>query len=126
MKSLTVTIPRPPSANHLFANAPGKGRVKTGAYKAWIERAGLALNRLAAGAGQISGPVSLRIVLDKRRGDLANYEKPTTDLLVRHSLIDDDRNVVQLFMQHSETMGDKCSVTVEQVAALRGRKERAA
>lgn len=113
MKSLTVTLPRPPSANNLFRNAPGKGRVKTPVYQAWIQRAGLMLNQQTAEAGCIEGPISLRIVVHKGRADLANLEKGITDLLVSHRLIGDDRNVVEIYMRHSETMGENCRVTVE-------------
>ena len=109
---LAVTIPKPPSTNNLFATVKGR-RIKTRGYKVWIEEAGLRLNLQTAQAPTITGPISLRLVLDKGRGDLANYEKAATDLLVRHRLIGDDKQVVQLFMQHSNTMGADMSVTVE-------------
>ena len=109
---LAVTLPRCPSTNHLFATVKGR-RIKTRDYKAWIEEAGIRLNLQTAQAPMITGPVSLRLVLDKGRGDLANYEKAATDLLVRHRLIDDDKQVVELFMKHSDTMGSDMNVTVE-------------
>ena len=115
MKRFNVHLPKPPSSNGLFLNLKRGGRAKTEQYKAWIAWAGHELNRQAS--EKVSGPIRVRIIVDKGRADLANLEKATTDLLVRHKLIDDDRNVVELFMKHSETMGDKCSVTVEQVFA---------
>jgi Holliday junction resolvase RusA-like endonuclease len=41
---LVFDIPVPPSGNHLYSNAPGKGRVKTAAYKAWQEFASLTVS----------------------------------------------------------------------------------
>lgn len=115
MKSLSVTIPRPPSVNKLFYNAGRNGRARTAKYKAWLMHAGLDLNRQTQ--EKVAGHVSVRIVVNKKTGDLDNLCKPVLDLLAKHGLMDDDRNVVELFMKHSETMGENCSVTVEQVAA---------
>jgi Holliday junction resolvase RusA-like endonuclease len=38
-----VKLPLPPSANKLFFNVPGKGRVKTRAYKNWRRNAVLSI-----------------------------------------------------------------------------------
>lgn len=89
---ITATIPLPPSANRLFANAPGKGRVKTAAYKAWITEAGYILN-LAKTAKQIDGPYALSIFAgkpDNRKRDLDNLAKPICDLLKTVGAIVDD------------------------------------
>jgi hypothetical protein len=61
---LVFEIPRPPSANHLYANVPGKGRVKTAAYKDWQMVAGLrALAQLPKPIPHCSGEVFLDIDL---------------------------------------------------------------
>jgi Holliday junction resolvase RusA-like endonuclease len=36
-------IPTPPTANNLYRNVPGKGRVKTEAYRCWQEGAALSV-----------------------------------------------------------------------------------
>ncbi len=110
---LAVTIPRPPSVNGLFANAPGKGRVKTAHYKAWIQEAGLRLNQQTVDAPMISGPIKICMILDKGRADLDNLCKPVLDLLVSHRLIHDDRNVNELHVLHDPGHKGTCSVTVE-------------
>jgi Holliday junction resolvase RusA-like endonuclease len=38
---LIFEVPVPPTANNLYRNAPGKGRVKTTAYKMWQQYAAL-------------------------------------------------------------------------------------
>ncbi len=49
------TCPQPPSTNALYANVAGKGRVRTKAYKAWIERAGweVKIQRAVPVAGRV-------------------------------------------------------------------------
>lgn len=111
---LTVTLPKPPSTNMLYANAGKRGRVKTPRYKAWITEAGVALNLQTAGATQMTGPVCISISLNKGRADLDNLLKPLIDLLVSHSVIEDDHNVVELSMQHDES-AQAATVTVLQV-----------
>jgi Holliday junction resolvase RusA-like endonuclease len=109
---LSVTIPRPPSVNNLFANKKG-GRFKTPHYKAWIQEAGIRLNQQTVDAPMISGPIKVLIILDKGRADLDNLCKPLLDLLVSHRLIHDDRNVNEIHMLHDAGHKGKCSVTVE-------------
>lgn len=110
---LKFHIPRPPSVNNLFANVPGKGRVKSANYKAWITEAGLRLNQQTANAPMISGPVKVCMILDKGRADIDNLCKPVLDLLVKHRLIHDDRNVNELHVLHDTGHKGTCSVTVE-------------
>lgn len=89
MTTLHLKLPTPPSVNNLTFNA-GKRRPRTTIYKAWITKAGkeLAAQRI----GAISGPVNLKYVCpENARRDLGNYEKPMTDLLVAHAIIDGDR-----------------------------------
>lgn len=92
---ISVSLPRPPSTNNLFANVRGRGRVKTSEYRSWRTEAGWMLKMQHA--QPIKGPVSLGYqVEDKGKGDLGNLEKAITDLLVSHNMIEgDSREVVR-------------------------------
>ncbi len=86
---MRLSLPVPPSANTLYANAR-KGRVKSGVYNAWIERAGWQLK--AQRPEPIAGPVLVRILApENNRRDIDNVIKPAIDLLVLHELIEGDR-----------------------------------
>jgi Holliday junction resolvase RusA-like endonuclease len=97
----TVRLPVPPSTNELFVTFRQRGgieRAKTKTYKAWIEAAGWALN--VQRPQPIKGHVSLDISVPlNRRRDLDNHLKALLDLLVGHSLIEDDRKVDDLRIQ---------------------------
>lgn len=87
-----IELPLPPSVNGLFKNAK-KGRRRTDRYNAWRDEAGWTL--IIQKPQRISGPVQLLIeVSTKARGDTANYEKATTDLLVKHRIIEDDNRKI--------------------------------
>ena len=91
-RMITATLPMPPSTNNLYANAPGKGRVKTREYRNWITVAGHVL-KIAAAAKQIDGPYALILRVgkpDNRRRDLSNTLKPLEDLLVAMGVVRDD------------------------------------
>lgn len=82
-------LPLPPSTNGLFKNNRRRGRVKTPRYEAWIEEAGWKL--IIQRPPRSIGPVEIKYEIgSKARGDIANYEKATTDLLVRHQIIEGD------------------------------------
>lgn len=107
-ESIEFQVPLPPPLNSLFANVPGKGRVKTGRYRAWIKEAGWSI--LAARVGHIDGPVSVKITLpNTARGDTDAYAKATLDLCVRHGLIEDDRGRIirSLTMDFGDVDGAK-------------------
>ena len=82
-------LPFPVSVNGMFLNMRGKGRVKSPAYRAWIELAGHQLNTQRP--IKFEGRVDISIDLDEsRRGDADNRFKPVADLLVSHGVIKDD------------------------------------
>jgi Holliday junction resolvase RusA-like endonuclease len=89
-----VKLPLPPSANKLFFNVPGKGRVKTRAYKNWRRNAVLSIFAQVRADQRIGGPVGLSICVPNRmRGDLDNRLKGLIDALVASNRIDDDKHV---------------------------------
>lgn len=89
-----VKLPLPPSANKLFFNVPGKGRVKTKAYTTWRKNAVLAIFAQVRADNRIAGPVALSLCVPSgMRGDLDNRLKATIDALVASNRIDDDKHV---------------------------------
>lgn len=107
-----VELPTPISANHLFANVPGRGRVKTKAYENWQSTAALTIVATVRADRRIGGKVAVSIELPATcRLDIDNAVKPILDALVRSRRIDDDRNVARLEVTRGGT-GDLTVVTV--------------
>lgn len=116
-RPITVTLTYPPSANKLWRNIAGK-TLKSGEYRAWIHlNDGLYLQQ-SAGRGwrQITGPYRLTIIAtapDKRRRDLANLEKATSDFLQHAGAVSDDCNCHELHMAWKEGHGAGVTCTIE-------------
>lgn len=93
---IEATLPLPPSANALFRNLKGRGRVKTQAYKAWIDDAAWHLKAAWSRAGKpeyADQPMrlSIELGLTGRRRDASNCAKAIEDLLVSQLPVPDDR-----------------------------------
>jgi crossover junction endodeoxyribonuclease RusA len=92
----TFLLPMPPSANGLWANSKSGGRFRTQNYEDWIHEAGWELKRQRP--LKVAGPVQLlyefQEASDRRKRDLGNLEKATTDLLVSHGIIEADDNTI--------------------------------
>lgn len=84
-------LPMPPSVNNLFANVPGRGRVKSDRYRIWKQAAGWEVQGQIK-AARIGGPVEITYTLEDggSKADLGNHEKALTDLLVDLRVIDGD------------------------------------
>ena len=89
-RTLNVRLPSiPPPLSACFKNARRHGRVKTKRYKEWIAGA---LPHLV-GAPMIQGRIVVNYSyerIDRRRRDLGNLEKATSDILVTAGIIEDD------------------------------------
>jgi crossover junction endodeoxyribonuclease RusA len=88
---MSVDLPYPPSANSLFFNVQGKGRVKTRRYDDWRKEAAWLIS--LAKKRRIDGPYGLTVLAgrpDKRRRDLGNLLKAIEDALVHGGAIEDD------------------------------------
>ena len=86
---LTLLTP-PPSVNEIYRNVPGKGRVKTKAYKGWRKDAEwqVSLQKPA----HFTGPVAVSIALPmSTRGDVDNRAKATMDLLQKAGVVANDK-----------------------------------
>lgn len=93
--SHSYTITTPPSVNHLFVNARGKGRRKSNQYAAWIRGT---LKELVFQRAK-PAPVPCGVVItfpESMRGDCDGRIKAALDLFVRGGiLVDDSRKYVR-------------------------------
>jgi Holliday junction resolvase RusA-like endonuclease len=111
-----VKLPLPPSANKLFFNVPGKGRVKTRAYKNWRRNAVLSIFAQVRADRRIGGPVSLSFCVPSgMRGDLDNRLKAAIDALVASNRIDDDRHVHGILILRGGADAGTMEIKAEQV-----------
>lgn len=98
MNSLSISLPVPPSTNQCYANAPGGGRVSTKKYRAWQSTA--LPYCLLVKRGIVTPPYRLTIsVPGDMRGDIANREKPLSDLLVAARVLPDDRHAERVTVE---------------------------
>jgi Holliday junction resolvase RusA-like endonuclease len=110
-----ITFPRPFSLNNMFANIPGRGRVKSSRYNVWIKHAdALALTQKLP---RFEGPVALHIRLGETavrpNFDGDNALKPILDRLVAWGVIEDDnRTIVKRLWYEWEEGLDGCRVDV--------------
>ena len=96
---LTLTLPAAPSLNNLYANVPGKGRVRSERYRVWFNAAGWALKSAGIRWETMRGPVAVEIVTGNQRIDLDNSAKALLDFLVDMGILADDRQVVDLHLR---------------------------
>jgi Holliday junction resolvase RusA-like endonuclease len=88
-RAVTINLPKPPpSANNLFPTGRNRRRYRSNDYEAWLFEAGSALERQKP--PELIGPVRLDYKFKRGRIDLGNLEKATTDLLVKHGVIQGD------------------------------------
>lgn len=115
--TVTFTLPMPPSTNALYRNVPGKGRVKTSDYKAWIKDAGwqMKLQSSPLPLPRLDGPLELRISLPaSSRIDIDNI-KALPDLLKKMGAIDDDKQIRRLYVDAC-LEGEGVCLTLSQIA----------
>lgn len=96
MKVLVLNLPLPPSVNALFANVPGRGRVRTKLYRRWSKDAleYAWLSKPYGGFPRFDGAFDVQITVPlKMRGDVDNRLKPVLDWLKKPGAIiaDDEK-----------------------------------
>nr|WP_255699908.1 RusA family crossover junction endodeoxyribonuclease [Jiella avicenniae] len=94
---VSFTIPTPPSANHLFRNVKGVGRVKAKHYEDFQRMAVAAVRRQKVPS--FDGRVILVFGIERMddRSDIDNRLKGAIDALVVAGIIQDDRFVTALW-----------------------------
>lgn len=107
-----LTLPYPPSTNHLWIRAR-KGMRKSPAYVAWLTEAGWIAK--SQRPGSVKGPYKLSIQVprpDKRRRDIDNTIKPISDLLASIGVIRDDCDC-EMVSARWVTVGEGVTVRIE-------------
>ncbi len=112
---MKIKLPYPMSLNHAFANVPGRGRVKTKAYREWSNTAGWLINA-AKSAHKVKKPLvselSLHLfVTRKYRGDLDNTLKPVLDALEKNGIVKNDRQFKRLTVETADVENMICVVS---------------
>ena len=131
LRSVSFTIPVPPSTNNLFANASGnkKVRVKTADYIAWIEAAFL---MIVAQKVPAPSPGPFRILVKVYGGegfntnrDIDNCIKPCVDLCKTAGLIQDDniRFVVEAGAIYLGRVGGKPATCTVEITTIGDTKD---
>lgn len=95
----TVTLPVPPTANNLFPTSKSGHRFPSAKYKAWRKVADEAYTAAQKGQTTLYGRIRAKYeysFADKRKRDLANFEKGITDFLVGKGVIEDDSMIDDL------------------------------
>jgi len=114
-------VTRPPSVNDLYATHTGKDlkygktgtrRVKTEAYKRWLDNNGrtLALSPIYRVEDRVGVRYSIP-ALDRRKRDIGNLEKALSDLLSFARLIDDDCYLDHIEIVRIEIDEDDCDAS---------------
>jgi Holliday junction resolvase RusA-like endonuclease len=94
--STTIELPIPPSVNGLWFNAPGRGRMRTDEYRAWLNEAGWLLKEQRVVRIHGTAGMELRVGLSNRRRDVDNVIKPFGDLLQANGVIRNDQDIVEV------------------------------
>lgn len=91
---MKLFLPYPPSANKLWKPVASGRMVTTPAYKAWMAEAAWLAAMAARDSGRLIGTYKLLIEASpptlKRRRDVDNIAKPTSDAIVKGGLVQDD------------------------------------
>lgn len=112
MSSFTIDLPRPPpSANNLFPTGRNRRRYRSADYEAWLFEAGHHLEKQKP--PEFIGPVRLEYEFKRGRVDLGNLEKATTDLLVKHGVIQGDspKYVGDIRLRFGNVPGARITIT---------------
>ncbi len=111
---LTFTLPLPPSVNHAYTNVPGRGRVATKALKGWKLAAGWTAKLQTKPHAKFSR-VDMHITMPSAHpGDICNYEKCATDLMVSLGIIPDDRHVWRMTIERGAAAPGHCIILVRE------------
>lgn len=95
-------MPVPPSTNNLFVNITRGGRATSKRYAAWQTEAGWALKqRPVMSFGQMQVEVKIWVPRSSKR-DVDNFAKGILDLLTKHRIYNDDRQVQRLVIERHD------------------------
>lgn len=107
---IVLELPLPPSVNAAFANrrrGKGRGRIKTRAYRSWIDQADrhLLMQKRGLPREPILGQLRLEInVPASMRGDISNRIKLVEDFLVSRDITADDKNNWEVLIKRDKSI----------------------
>lgn len=111
-----LNLPFPPSTNHSHHYGSGRKFLskKTKEFREHVQEI-----VIESKVKKIQGRLSLFLSLfppDKRKRDIGNYEKQTTDALMNAGLFDDDEQIDLITIVRKEVIkGGKCVVIIEEI-----------
>lgn len=113
----TFWLPCPPSVNGLYdGGRRSRRRFRSKAYRAWLGEAGWTLNAIPVDR-RLPVPGRVEVIYEfarkHKRADVFNLEKATSDLLVKHRIIEDDSLVEVGTVRWVDDIPDGVRVTVE-------------
>jgi len=101
---MLIRLPVPPSTNNLFANAKSGGRFITGTYKSWLkEAATLLMIARPERFGTMKVQVGLYVPRKPVSRDIDNFCKAPIDLLVKHGVLADDKQIEKLTVERHDS-----------------------
>ena len=117
--SMTINLPKPPSANQMWRNYFGK-TIRSKKYKAWERLCDFKYmvdaDRLAH--KKLDGPFHVQILMPsqtrRKNEDLDNLIKPILDWLQRAEIIENDCFCESLSIEWQELIYDDCQVYIYQ------------
>ena len=113
---IILELPFPPSTNHSHHYGSGRKFLskKTKEFRERVQEI-----VIESKAEKIEGRLSLFVALfppDKRKRDIGNYEKQTTDALMNTGLFDDDEQIDTIMIVRQEVIkGGKCVVVIKEI-----------
>ena len=114
-ETVTITLPWPPTVNHMHINVI-KGRIRSKGYIAFCELVAHIVERekiASMGSKRLAVTITLNWP-NKRRGDLDNRAKAVLDSLQRAGVYTDDEQIDRLTLVRGEIIkGGLSVVTIE-------------
>jgi len=115
-ETVFLTLPEmPPPLSACFNNNRRRGRVKTKRYSEWIRNVMAASRRYEPLDCEVAA-IYLYRRPDRRRRDLGNLEKATSDILVALGVLVDDSQIVDLRLAWSDRIEKPVQIIVSRTS----------
>lgn len=113
MTTIVVNFAAPLSVNRMFRNVPGRGRVKSKAYRVWRVSAEWEARIAMRGRPPIAAPCAITLTLPKSyRGDADNTLKAVLDALEKGGVVKNDHQFRDVRVTFGEVEGTRAEITV--------------
>lgn len=113
---VVLDLTMPPPLSRCFNNVPGRGRVKSRIYRAWIKGAlaSIAADRIGRVDGRVRVTVAMRRDHAGKGADADNRLKALGDILTKAGIIRDDKHIGAWAVEWSEA-GPSVQMTVSAI-----------